>query len=63
MVANGDLNESLDSWLSELEDLQISKNDEASQALDAFCRLAPDLGSEFLVPACFQYIEMAVGAP
>jgi len=60
MVAEGDLNESLDSWLNELNDIQISKNDEASQALDAFSRLTPNLGAKFLIPACFNYIKMAV---
>lgn len=56
MVTSIDLSEDLKEWESDLQESNISKNDEPSQALDAFGKMAPELGSKFLIPKTFLYI-------
>jgi hypothetical protein len=60
MVASVDINKNKQEWEEDITELNVQNNDSSSLALDAFSKIAPELGSKYLIPSAFPYIIMAV---
>ncbi len=52
MVASVNMSAELQEWQEDLADSTVQKNDASSLALDAFSKLAPELGCKFMIPSC-----------